>query len=428
MKTPLVLRFFLWSMLIFAVSMFCLSFRMLDSLQYKAVAVGATVRYGPYWKTIKETDLPYRILPIYGSQMSQERYLGVVKDVVHRLKIAGAKVVIVPIPDFFMLTPQTNKTIQEIAADSIVVFGVQAEFNSPMPWERDIRIEDKSLWWAKHPFFNRLKVPWGVMSAAIKQESPLIRFVPVGFRENATGDPVSDVAAVALKRYAGIPDAEELPISRSRLLVGPLGIPIDQNGVSSVRLAYRLKRLSEIGVSLNFATDSLDYYPAWDYTRQITIRPEQAWLNHKGSIVMIEWDGDRRYQFVYRGWAYEQVFGSVFNESFLTIHNEWNVLLITTLVVLLSVFSYTFRNSLTVFVSFVLTGAAVVASGWLFVGYNVLFEPAYVMMPILLCGLILPLVKIAGEKRIAEETIKSLEEENRRLLDLQRSAPPRVLP
>jgi hypothetical protein len=428
MKTPLVLRYFLWSMLIFAVSMFCLSFRMLDSLQYKALAVGASVRYGMYWKTIKPTELPYRVLPVYGSQMSQEQYFEIVRDVVHRLKVAGAKVVIVPVPDLILLSPRANKTIQEIAADSIVVFGVHAAFNSPMPWDRDLRIEDKNTWWAKHPFFNRLKVPWGVISAAVREDSPLIRFVPAGFRENATGEPVSEVATIALKRYVGIPDGEGLPVSRSRLLVGPLGIQIGQDGVSSVRIAYSLKRQSEISVSLNPATDSLEYYPAWDESRQATITPEQAWLSHKGSIVMIEWDGIRGYQFVYYGWAYTQIFGSVFNGSFLTVHNEWNVLLITTLVVLLSVFSYTFRNSLTVFVSFVLAFAAVVMSGWLFIDYNVLFEPVYVMVPLVLCGLILPLVKISGEKRIAEETIKSLEEENRRLLDLQRSTLPQVLP
>jgi hypothetical protein len=189
-----------------------------------------------------------------------------------------------------------------------------------------------------------------------------------------------------------------------------------------------MKRLSEISASLNLATDSLEYYPTWDESRKATITPEEAWPNHKGSIVMIEWDGDRRFQFVYYGWTYLQIFGSVFNGSFLTVHNEWNVLLITTLVVLLSVFSYTFRNSLTVFISFVLAVAAIVISGWLFISHSVLFEPIYIMVPIVLCGLILPLVKISGEKRIAEETIKSLEEENRRLLDLQRSAPPQVLP
>jgi hypothetical protein len=97
-------------------------------------------------------------------------------------------------------------------------------------------------------------------------------------------------------------------------------------------------------------------------------------------------------------------------------------------VILLSVFSFTFRNGLTVFVSFVLVVAAILIAGWLFTDYGVLFEPLYIVAPILLCGFILPLVKISGEKRIAEEKIRSLEEENRRLLDLQRLAPPQVLP
>jgi hypothetical protein len=409
-------------MLIFAVSMFCLSFRMLDSLQYKSLGVTAGVRYGSYWKNTIQTEIPYRIFPVFGEQIGQEQYFRIVHDVVHRLKIAGAKVVIVPVPDAFMPSPKANALIQKIAADSIVVFAAQGVFNSMLPWERELRIENKNAWWVRHPFFNRLNVPWGVMSPAIIEQNPLIRFVPVGIRENDTGEPVSDVATIALKRYVGIPDNEGLPLSRSRLLVGPLSIQIGPDGVSYTRFAYSPRRASEMSVSLDFATDSLVYYPGWDSSRKTAMAPEEAWLNHKGSIVMIDWDGARRSQFIYYGWVYLQIFGSVFNGSFVTVHNEWNVLLITTLVVLLSVFSYTFRNGLTVFVSFVLAVAAIVLSGWLFVSYNVLFEPIYIVVPIVLCGFILPLVKTAGEKRAAEEKIKSLEEENKRLLDLQRSA------
>ena len=401
---------------------------MLDSLQYKTLAMGPSLRYGSYWRTLKETEFPYRILPIYGSQITQEQYLETVRVIVHRLKLAGAKVVIVPIPDLFRPSPKANKTIQEIVADSIVVFGAQIAFNSVLPWERDLRIENKNARWVHHPFFNRLKVPWGAMSPSVSEDSPLVRFVPVGVRENDTGEPVSDVATIALKRYLALPDGEDLPLSRSRLLVGPFGIQLGQDGVSYVRLAYKLRRQSEISVGLNLPTDSLEYYPAWDESLKSTIAPEQAWLNHKGAIVMIDWVGVRPYQYAFYGGAYLQIFGSVFNGSFLTVHNEWNVLLITTLVVLLSVFSYTFRNSLTVFVSFVLAVAVVLITGWLFTSYNVLFEPIYIVVPIVLCGLILPLVKLSGEKRIAEEKIKSLEEENRRLLDLQRSSPTQVLP
>jgi hypothetical protein len=432
MKTPLLLRYFLWSMLIFALSMFFLSFGVLDSLRNGVIALGANLhyslnRYGPYSREFQETTFPYRILPVYGPQISQEQYFRIAREAAHRLKIAGAKVVIVPMPDSFTPSPQIDKALEEMVADSIVVFGAQGSFNSYLPWERDARIENKDAWWVKHPFFNARKVPWGVMSPALKENNPLIRFVPVGFRETDTGVPVPDVATLALKRYCGIPDDQELPVSRSRLVVGSLGMQLAQDGICYLRFGHNLKRQSEIWMSINPSSDSLEYLVTKD-SKQSALTTEQAWANHKGAIVFMDWGGAQRYQYVYYGWVYLQIFGSAFNGTFLTVHNEWNVLLITTLVVLLSVFSYTFRNGLMVFVSLVLIVAAFIISGWLFTSYNILFDPTYALVTLALCGFVLPIVKTSGEKRIAEEKLKSLEEENRRLLDLQRSAAPRITP
>jgi hypothetical protein len=102
------------------------------------------------------------------------------------------------------------------------------------------------------------------------------------------------------------------------------------------------------------------------------------------------------------------------------VHQEWNVLLITTLVILLSVFSYAMRNGLTILLSFALLVATILISAWLFDAHNVLFDPLYVLVPIFLCGIVLPIMKTAGEKKLAEAVIKGLEEENKRLLELQR--------
>lgn len=432
MKTPLVLRYFLWSMLIFALSMFCLSFGVFHSLRNGVIALGANFYYslnrsGSYSREFKETTFPYRILPVYGPQISQEQYFRIVRDAAHRLKVVGAKVVIVPMPDSFTPSPQIDKDLEKMAADSIVIFGAQSSFNSYLPWERDARIENNNAWWVKHPFFNARKVPWGVMSPALKENNPLIRFVPVGFRETDTGVPVPDVATIALKRYFGIPDNQELPLSRSRLLVGSLGFQLAQDGICYLRYGHNPKRQSEIWASINPSTDSLEYLVTKD-PKKIALTTEEAWTNHRGTIVFIDWGGAQRYQYVYYGWVYLQILGSAFNGTFLSVHNEWNVLLVTTLVVLLSVFSYTFRNGWMVFVSLILMVAAIVASGWLFTGYNILFDPTYALVTLALCGFILPIVKTAGEKRIAEEKLKSLEEENRRLLDLQRSTPQRMIP
>jgi hypothetical protein len=132
--------------------------------------------------------------------------------------------------------------------------------------------------------------------------------------------------------------------------------------------------------------------------------------------------GATDYRFFSYAWIYMQVFGAFFSGSFVSVHNKWNVLLITTLVLLLSVLSYTVRNGFMIFISLLLIVGSVVISIWLFDSHDVLFDPIYIIVPIFLCGAILPIVKVSGEKRLAEERIKSLEEENSRLQDFQRSA------
>lgn len=421
MKTPLVLRYFLWSMLIFAVSMICLSFRMLESLQDRALALGAYVRYGNYYQSLKEIDLPYRVVPLYEAQTSPEQYFEFVLDVSHHLKAAGAKVAIAPVPEGFGPSPRIIKIIEDIVRDSLVVFGALIP-RAPGQSREDRSIDDKAGWWVNHPFFRRQKVSWGVMTPDIGARSPLLRFVPVGFRESDAGEPVLDVATIALKRYFDIPEAEELPLLRSRYVVGPKSIQVGQDGVSLMRFTYRPVRFSELSAAFKFDTDSIQYFPDRDPYSGNKRALEDAWLAHKGKIVMIDWYGIRPSPSISN--LYLWVFADVFGQSFVTVHNEWNVLLITSLVVLLSVFSYTVRNGLMVFVSLVLSVTAIAVSILLFERYDVLFQPIYVVVPIVLCAIILPIVKVSGEKRIAEGRIKSLEEENRRLLDLQRSVSP----
>ena len=424
MKTPLVLRYVIWSMLIFAVSMGLLSFRGLRSLELQAIDVNFSRR--SYFDMDAQTGdkivPPVQIIPFY-EQISQELFLKSVKDVTHRLKEAGAKVVIVPLADNLRATPNNLALIRELARDSIVIFGVFAGTNTYM-FGPDPAPDDKQYWWVRHPLFHRIEIPWGVMSENAKSFGRLARFVPTGIRDYDTGALVPDVIVLALKRYFDIPDNAELPVSPSRLQIGPYAFPIERDGVTYLRLHFTNRRTAEIYGSLNPTSDSLTYFPTFAARSNDTTALRSAWMAHKGKIVLIDWNGLGSYRFPTRGWVYAEIVGSFLNRSFVKVHNEWNVLLITTLVILLSVVSYTVRNGLMVFISFILAVAAVAISAWLFNSHNVLFEPIYVIVPILLCGTILPIAKTAGEKRIAEEKAKSLEEENRRLLELQRSAPP----
>jgi hypothetical protein len=291
-------------------------------------------------------------------------------------------------------------------------------------FDRDPTLEDRNNWWVRHPLYHRVDVPWGVMSQYTKHLSILTRFVPTGFRDFDTGEPVPDIALLAMKRYADIPDKAEVQVLSSRVPIGPYAFQIERDGLSYVRYRFTQRRWMEMHVSIQPALDSLESFPAMVTKQPRGVTIDSAWEAHRGKIVIIDWSSSAGYRYPSPAIAYMRIFDALFNRSFVKVHNEWNVLLITTLVILLSVFSYTVRNGLTVFVSLVLAVASVAVSIWLFKTHDVLFEPIYIAVPILLCGFILPIVKVSGEKQLAEEKVRSLEEENRRLVELQRSTPP----
>ncbi len=445
MKTPLVLRYFIWSMLIFAASVGAFSFHMLRPLELHFLDLALIQSAPPDIKSVKKVDPPFATLPMY-DMMSQKTYLEAARYAVHRLKIAGAKVVIVPLPEQLRPSPGIIKSIQEIVADSVAVFGVPSPLNSPSyRWHGQEPLDEPRFWWVNHPMYGRLKMPWGVLSLQLKEfstygrisfnifltmfslymgdYSPLYRLVPMGFRESNTGEPVPDVAVLALKRYFDIPDGEKVPSSRSGIRIGSYNIQIEQDGLSYIRATPQTRQWDLVDATANPATDSLSFSPTWDWQLRKERSLEEAWQLYKGKIVLIDPVGPP-YQFPTYGWGYLQAFSTIFGRSFVHVHNEWGVLLITALVVLLSIFSYTFRSGYMITVSLAFAIATLVINVWLFNRHNILFEPIYILLPIILCGTILPIVKVAGEKRLAEERIKSLEEENQRLLDLQRSAPP----
>lgn len=416
-RTPLVLRYFIWSMLIFAVSMGIWGFRALRSYELKTQSTYLPFRQFPHWRYYKEIEMPFLSVPVYGL-ISEEAYLEIAQDAVHRLKKGGAKVVIVPLPEFLPPSPRAKKAIENILKDGIAVLGVQnpvtgiySRFGGPF----DLR----SLWWVEHPLHNQREIPWGVISAHSEFTSPIVRFMPTGFREAKTGAPVPDVSVLALRRYFDIPDDADIQPYASRLQIGPFAIPLAKDGISYLRQAFRAKTQSFVVASFDYVADSIRYFADWNSASPAKEPLEKLWARHQGKIVMLDWYGIRPPPYQSYAWLYMQVFGSVLQRSFLSVHSEWNVLLITTLVILLSVFSYTMRNGLTVLLAFALLVATVVVSVWLFDTHNVIFDPIYVLVPIVLCGLVLPIVKTSGEKKIAEAAIKSLEEENRRLLDLQ---------
>lgn len=359
------------------------------------------------------------VIPVYG-QLSHEAYFRVAKEAVRELRRAGANTVIIPMPDAYAVSPRVANTILDIAKDSIVVFGVAQPQNSWLGRFDNFSIRDPKNRWIGHPLPHQPKISWGIMTATNTFQTPIIRLVPTGFRESNKGDPVSDVALLALKRYFNIPENSVVQPSGSRLRVGSTSIHVSREGITHIKFGFGQRWSSEIWGSVDEISDSVRFRPNWTSKHEDRKELQKAWNRHRGKIVFLDWSPPNSAQFPPFGWMYSQFFGSVFDRSFVSVHNEWNVLLMTTVVILLSVFSYTSRNGYTVLLAFALAVITVLVSLWLLIRYDVLFDPIYVLVPMFLCGVIFPIVKTSGEKRIAEAAIKSLEEENRRLLELQR--------
>jgi hypothetical protein len=406
-------------MLIFAISMGIWGFRALRSWEMKAVGSSLPFRTGPLWKQYEEIDMPVLSIPVYG-QISEDRYLETARDIVRRLKNAGAKVVIVPLPEMFPPTARAQSAIEGMIRDSIAILGAPNPLTTTYAPFFDHPYDRRSLWWVEHPLHNQRKIPWGVLTAHGTFANPVIRFIPTGFRETKSGAPVQDVSVFALRRYLDIPDDADIQPYASRLQIGSFAIPLARDGIAYVKQAFRQKYQSILVAGFDQLSDSARYFADWTTSKPSDEPLDRLWSKHKGKIVILDPYGVRPVRFQPLSWQYLQVFGAVFQRSFLSVHSEWNVLVITTFVILLSVFSYTMRNGLTVLLSFALMIGSTLISVRLFDTHNVIFDPIYVLVPLLLCGFILPIVKTSGEKKIAEATIKSLEEENKRLLELQR--------
>lgn len=418
-RTPLVLRYFIWSMLIFAVSMSLWGFRLLRSLEMQAVRIPIPTWNNLDYRTLKVIENPLMSLPVYGYG-SDETYLQIAQAAVHHLKKAGAKTVIVPLPELLPHTSAAKSLIDRMIADSIAVFGVPSPLTSASPRYMYVNrsLDKRSLWWVTHPLYDQQKISWGVLSAYGEFMTPLIRFVPTGFRESKTGAPVPDVIVVALRHYFNIQDNLDTPPNIRRLQIGAYAIPLERDGIAYVRQMYRSEKSSPIAGTMDVAADSIHFFTNDHRFYQTPLR--EVWNQYNGKLVMVDWAGIRNFAVPSYERMYFQVFGSVLGRTFLRVHQEWNALLITTLVILLSVFSYTMRNGLTIALSFGLFVATTLISMWLFNSHHVLFDPLYVLVPIVLCGMILPIVKTSGEKKLAETVIKGLEEENKRLLELLR--------
>jgi len=421
MKTTLLLKYFLWSMLLFALSVGMMSFGALRSLELRSLDLAVVARGRWQSRAAEQAEVTAAApLPIWG-YISDEAYLRDARQIVRNLKNVGAKVVVVPLPENVLSIPRNISLLNAINSDSIAVFGSAIRTRARFSITTPLMFEERRAWWLRHPAFHRIEIPWGVSSVLTDSYGLLYRIIPDAFKDLDTGELIPDVALEAVKRYAGYSDSLEIKASPSFVSFGAFTIPLERDGLAYVKGTSFPRYRGGVYAAAAVESDSLTYFPISSSGRPKEKGLDAAWGYYKGKIVVLDWSGLSQPPYANYSWSYTQIISAILSGDYVKRYNDYDLLLIVVIVLLLSVLSYNLRGLITLGISFLLSLAVLALSIWLFDRYSILFDPVYVLVPIALCGIILPVVKLTEEKRMADELARGLEEEKKRLEDLVRN-------
>jgi hypothetical protein len=252
----------------------------------------------------------------------------------------------------------------------------------------------------------------------------LFRFVPNEYRDFDTGETVPDVSLQALKRYFGLPSTYEIRHTPYLEFFDTYTIPLERDGFAYVKYSFNPSFEGGVYAIIEPQTDSLSFFPGRSNASRESSAIGSAWSFYKDKIVVLDWYEVSGYEYPGLGHTYVQIIDAILNRNFVDRNNDYDLFFIILIVVLLSVISYHLRGTVTVAISLLLGGGILVLSVLLFDRYAVLLDPTYLLAPTLLCGIILPIVKLVEDKRALLEKVRGLEEEKKRLEEISRRQSP----
>jgi hypothetical protein len=142
------------------------------------------------WNTEKDSFI--RGLTFENSGVSHRTYLEAMLQTCAKLHEAGAKVVVVPLPNNLVYSESRAKLIRQISGFGNVIFAVTPEAKG---------VESEFL--VDHPMENKVPIRWGVISA---EPFPTwwwsaYKYYPVAYRDADTRLHVPDVAMIVVQQF-----------------------------------------------------------------------------------------------------------------------------------------------------------------------------------------------------------------------------------
>jgi hypothetical protein len=421
------IKLFAWSIAILIVSVLVLTFRGLYPLELKYIDLVPTRSF--VHPDSSAPDPPVRGFSLWSAQDSPEQYLRNVLKVAAKLKKAGARVIVVPVPPTTSLDLKTQDLVRSLAAYNNVVFGDALKTSPAFQSISEKELDAQDNWWTEHPMNNLVDMDWGVSSARANSRSTLFRFVPNEYREFMKGYSVPDVALQAVKKYESIPDNSMITRHFNTVTVGPYRVPVWEDGFAYVKASIGPYLNDPIYAFTAPMSDSLRYGGQWVRGREQPVT-DSTWATLSGKIVVISWPfmtTGAKWQWIGYGRVYAQLIGAILTNRFVQRYNQWDLAIVFLTIILAGALVFSVRTPLAVTFLVIAQGFVLYVAVWLFSSHGILYDPTYVLFTLVVSTAVLPVVKVSHERGfylkqfgIAEENVALLEKRMKELTDQKR--------
>ncbi|MFH0991953.1 MAG: hypothetical protein V1799_18250 [bacterium] len=412
MKSRLLIKFFIGSLLVFIVSVGLMSFHGLSSLELELFAPNLFSLRKPYFHYTLDLNSLTTVIPVYTEDSNTETYLRVCRQIIADLKKAQAAAVIIPLVN--VSRTMSQRLLTDIAQSHIALFCTDLPNSA-----RGQTYEKRGSWWVNHPAYGQVDFPWGVSSVKPFSRGTLLKFAPYQYREGYTGDTIPDIAVLAASRYLNSSAPLRMTVTPYEAASENLGVPLESDGYSYIQAQSAVWPMWYLYADVAAEDDSIRYaVTSKDYSLQT------VWKLYNNKIVILSWNWmhqEGEYASFAHSMYYSAIIKAVINNEYISRYDELALIVIFLVIVIFAILFYSMRVGVGLVVAVPLFPAAILVPRWLYFQHNVLFEPLYILVAIFLSVMILPLLKIIEERRVALETIKSLEEEVRRLEQLTKA-------
>ena len=265
---------------------------------------------------------------------------------------------------------------------------------------------------------NLFALDWGVSSVRTTDNSTLLRFVPHQYRETMKSYVVPDVALQAVRKFASIPDNVAATRHFDNVRLGSYRIPVWEDGFAYVRTSVGPRFNAPIYAFVEGLHDSLKYSGQWIGGKEMPVT-DSTWAKLSGKIVVIDWPYmtvAAKRQWLGYGRIYAQLISAILTNAFVHRYNQWDLAIVFLIILLAGALVFSVRTPLAVIIMIILHGIFLYGAIRIFVSYDILYDPTYVLFSLLLCTLVLPVAKVSHERgyykkqyEMSEESVALLE-------------------